>query len=423
MAGNVRADRTARGVHDPLQATAVVLDHGSGPVVMIGCDLLCMTDEISAPVRASLAAQLGVPPAQIVVTATHTHSGPQVVRDSPTAVSADSAGPAWRAWLADLPGLLIAAAMQAHAARRPATLELGSARVAGVAFNRRLARTDGATSMNWETLDPAEISGPRGPVDDRLTTVRILDDSGTALALIVHFTLHPAILVGAQWLLSKDFIDPLGTGVRAGGAAPVLFLNGAEGNINHIDYRHGRSEDAFTTRDRVGAALAEAARTAITAGTELSGQVSAAPVRLDLATRPIGVEALAAATATMAAAGGVVPSLVDGVPPEAYAGWLIRQAPRHPRTIEVDTTVVTIGPLVFVFCPGEPFVEFALDLQRRIPDRHVLVVGLANSHAGYLPTAAAYDEGGYEPTFGTSLVAAGETERLFDHVAELVGRP
>lgn len=421
MAGNVRADRASRGVHDALRATAMVLDGTDGaPVVVIGCDLLCMTHEISTPVRERLATGLGCGPERIAVCATHTHSGPQIERYSPTAVPAAAAGAAWREWIAGLPDRLIAVAEQALGRLLPARVSLGSTPVRGVAFNRRLRLADGTTAMNWEGVDPGRIAAALGPVDERLTALRVVGPDGDVLGIVVHFTLHPAILVGAEWLLGRDFVDPLTRLLQADhGDVPVLFLNGAEGNVNHIDPAAGRATDPFATCARVGAALAAAAGSALSVARPVGERLQVAPIRIQLRTRPITGNMLSAAKARLDVVGGVVPSLLDGVPPEAYDAWLLRQAPRHPDAIAVDTAVAAVGGMTLAFCPGEPFAEFGRDLQSRLPDRHALVVGLSNQNAGYLPTRAAYDEGGYEPTFGTSVVAAGEPERFFDRAAEV----
>ena len=55
-------------------------------------------------------------------------------------------------------------------------------------------------------------------------------------------------------------------------------------------------------------------------------------------------------------------------------------------------------PALVLDLPGEPFIEYQLHAQGLSPDRFVCVAGYGDGGPGYLPTAAAYDEGGYEPT-------------------------
>jgi len=57
-----------------------------------------------------------------------------------------------------------------------------------------------------------------------------------------------------------------------------------------------------------------------------------------------------------------------------------------------------VGPYLFLTMPGEPMVEYGFKLERAISDRAIpIIVGYANGNIGYIPTAAAYEVGGYEP--------------------------
>jgi hypothetical protein len=71
---------------------------------------------------------------------------------------------------------------------------------------------------------------------------------------------------------------------------------------------------------------------------------------------------------------------------------------------------------VFVYVPFEVFVEFGLALREAFPEHLVRVVSPANGYHGYLPTASAFAEGGYEPTLGTSTVQPGQGEYLFHRI-------
>lgn len=418
MGGNVRADRAARGVHDPLLATILVIESGA-TVVLISCDLLGISAEFSAPIKESVAGQLGLPADHVIVFATHTHSGPQVVRDSPT-ITAEP-GPAWEKWMSETPGRIAAAAVATAARRQPARLEWNSATVQGLSFNRRLHLRSGATCMNFERPDPADVLEPWGPVDEELIVIRVSDEQGQPLGAFVHFTLHPAVLVGEQWLLSRDFVGPLVRTVQeAIGAVPVLFANGAEGNVNHLDYRLGRQGDPFTEIERIGARLGAAAISALDSPVRMDDpavSVTAAPVCLRQ--RPITPDMRAGATEALARTGGRIPSLTDGVPPEAYAAWLLRRASDYQPTVDIRPAVVRLGDLTFAFVPGEAFVEFGNALRRK-HSRPVRVVALADASIGYIPTAEAFGQGGYEVTFGTSTIAPGEGERLFNVIDDAV---
>ena len=58
--------------------------------------------------------------------------------------------------------------------------------------------------------------------------------------------------------------------------------------------------------------------------------------------------------------------------------------------------------MAFAFLPGEPFVETALSVREGSPFASTAVVGYAEDYIGYVPTDAAFVEGGYE-----TILAAG----------------
>ena len=82
------------------------------------------------------------------------------------------------------------------------------------------------------------------------------------------------------------------------------------------------------------------------------------------------------------------------------------------RELSTSLTIVTTGNLAMVGIPGEPFVELGLALKRSPHFAHTFVVGYCNDLIGYIPTRAAYDEGGYE--VDTARIAAGAGENIVD---------
>jgi hypothetical protein len=64
----------------------------------------------------------------------------------------------------------------------------------------------------------------------------------------------------------------------------------------------------------------------------------------------------------------------------------------------IDVTCLDLGEALVVHLPGEPFIEYQLQAQKLRPDRFVCVAGYGDDGPGYIPTNAAFFEGGYEPT-------------------------
>jgi hypothetical protein len=72
--------------------------------------------------------------------------------------------------------------------------------------------------------------------------------------------------------------------------------------------------------------------------------------------------------------------------------------------------VIAIGSTVaLVSVPGEPFTETAQVISSQSPFAHTLVSGYSNGGFGYMPTRAAFAEGGYETEATPFSEAAAET--------------
>jgi hypothetical protein len=75
----------------------------------------------------------------------------------------------------------------------------------------------------------------------------------------------------------------------------------------------------------------------------------------------------------------------------------------------VEIACLDLGEALVLHLPGEPFVEYQLEAQRLRKDRFVCVAGYGDGGMGYIPTDAAFLEGGYEPT----VALAAPCEKLF----------
>lgn len=413
LGGNVREDKAARGVHDPLFASIAVLGADQpSPVVLIGMDLLGVTAAFSDAIAAAVRARTGIDAENIVVFATHTHSGPDTARGSGFDRSDYSAVDDWerRAVPAIVQGVADAVGM---AVSVTVTVARGPAQ--GYAWNRRLRLPDGTVRMNWSAV-PADAE-PAGPVDDELSLWTFRDAAGTPVGALVHFTLHPAILVGHDWLFSADYVATLSAIVRErAGDVPVIFANGALGNVNHLNHRDEGRAIGFPEAERVGAGIGAALAELDDIPLEPS-DVHMERLTIELDQRTVDRERAAWARRTLRANGSAPVDALDGVPDAAYACWTLDRGKRLAPLLDVPVTTVEFGDTILVFLPFEVFVEFGLSVRDILPGKVVRVVSLAQDYLGYLPTLAAFEEGGYEPTFGTSTIAAGQGEYLFGRIA------
>jgi hypothetical protein len=164
------------GVHDPLFAKAMVISQGDTTVAVVGNDLCSVPRELTDRARQLAREKTGIPVANIVITATHTHGGPEYygpLRDFLHARALrENAGKDPREPI-DYQGLLVElwaeVIVKAHAARKPAKLSVVVPQQHGLAFNRRFLMKDGSTGwnpgkLNTNIFSPARPHGFRSAV-------------------------------------------------------------------------------------------------------------------------------------------------------------------------------------------------------------------------------------------------------------------
>jgi hypothetical protein len=329
-----------------------------------------------------------------MVAATHTHSGPAVEA---------IAGPDESAAVIErvLPGM-VESGVKAFRSCRPMPLWAAAARAGGLFFNRRLRLKDGRTVMNW-TLPPRDsIDRAWGPVDDQIGVLLAGDDKDRPALVAVNAALHAAVLAGDNWLMSADWPGYFYRAVENlfGPQAQALFLQGAEGNVNHIDATDRLQGRGFKEAQRIGSAVGLAAAAARFDARPACGPVAWSSEVLDLPPRRMTKEQLTRANTAVseAARAGTAPrGQVDGIPDLLFAQDQLELA-KCVRPCPAEVQVFRIGDVAMVGLPGEFFVEFGLQIKKASPARITLVVGLANGSIGYVPTPEAFDQGGYEPT-------------------------
>ncbi|MFQ6096346.1 MAG: hypothetical protein ACE5O2_01380 [Armatimonadota bacterium] len=396
-------DRKSTAVRDDLFAKALVASDEEETVVLIACDLIAISEELSGRAREIIEQRLGVPGSHVMISATHTHTGPDV--------RGGRRIPRNEEWFAKAPSLLADAACEASDNSRDASLWLGRGHEEGLAFNRRFRLPDG-TEQFGTGGDPANVVGPAGPTDPELIVAKLADEGGEPFGLLVNYTLHIDVLGGNE--ISADYPGVMTQVVRSvyGPETWCAFVNGAAGNINHVDYS-GRSpwptKGAEKSR-QIGRALGgHAVNVAEKALPSRTSRVGARQRLLRLSYHPID-------------------DFVKGYArrvrqkPEDERNWVEKEFLKSMGTWEkeghvadVEVQVLRIGDAVLVGTPGELFVEWGLEIKQWSPMPFTFVVEQANQSHGYLATWEALRRAGYEatPFVGTQL-APGAGQAIAD---------
>lgn len=410
IGGNVREDNFSRGVHDSLYANILFVTNGKDQVLFIGMDVVAVPAFLVKRIKKRIASEFSIGANQIAIFATHTHSGPDIME-----CFKDDLHPIINEYLDELVEKVVAGVENCIEQKWKAEIGLGKGFEDSVAFNRRIFMKDGSLKMNFESIHLDEVDTPAGPIDPDLFVLSVRDEQKNIRSLLVNYTLHSAILVGKDWLISRDFIHKLTDKLEnmIGENLVVLFANGASGNINHININDPNQSRGFEEADRVGGILADKVLEIIKdINYSSSDIINTLSKQVQLPRRKITSEMVNEAKRVLDLANWKVPSLLDGVPKEGYAKEIIALSKIEEDHIETELQVIQIGDLAITCLPGEFFVEQGLTIKSNEIFKETMVFGLANDCVGYVPTESAFAEGGYEVKTARSSQLLPETGQI-----------
>lgn len=400
-------DRRASGVYDPLYAKALVAGDGEDAVAIVALDLIGLRRVEIEKMRRRAHELCGIRPERIMIASTHTHLGPVTVHlfQSPCDLG----------WLATVPEKGAQAIAQAWQARRECGLAIATGRVETISFNRRFWMKSGVVQTNPGRLNP-DIVRVAGPIDPEVG-VLVWGDPSKPEVVLVNFTCHLDTIGGD--VISADYPAYMAGNIRAAlGDVAVVFINGAFGDINHVDVQDRNPRSGIEQAKWMGEVLAsEVLRVLPAAKPSKTETIDERHTLMDVPLRPLADDVVQAARREMKS----VPTLGEMNAAQMYAREVVLLAESDSPTVAAEVQALRLGDAVFVGLPGEPFVELGLRLKHDSPFPHTYVAGLANGCEGYIPTRNAFDEGGYEvttarssklhPDAGDTMVAAG-TELL-----------
>ena len=433
----------ARHVHDELHARCLVLDDGKTKLALVVCDLLGLHRSVSVEARRLIQEATGIPPENVLISATHTHSAgtalgknryvsEQVLDDYQRFVARRIADGVRRAL-----NLL-----------RPAEVAFATIDVPEHVHNRRWLMREGTLQPNpFGKIDKARMNPPvgspnlvepAGPVDPAVSIIALREPGGRLIAVYAAYSLHYVGGTGPAHI-SADyygmFCEALKKRQPGGDGDPpfvAMLANGTSGDINNVDRRKPRPGQPAYQRIRE---VAE----------DLAGKVSAALADLSwrdqaplaarfrepkIAWRAIEPELLAWAADVEARAprvpGGNIPvgakwaTKPEFVRPLSYAGrvQLLAQT-KEPALVPLQ--VLRIGEIAIGTSPCETFAEIGLEFKRRSPLKNSFMVSLAHGYIGYLPTPRHFELGGYETWPGTNFLEPEASVKMLDALEEMAG--
>jgi hypothetical protein len=409
------APRGAKAVHDNLSSKALVLEQDGTRIALVVCDLISLPRRTVVEARRLIEKETGIPRNHIMISATHTHTGPVVARESSRDDLDGGSSDLGRRYSEALPDLISRSVIEAQKRLAPARITAALAKEENLSFNRRFFMWGQTVGWNPRKLDP-DIIKPAGPIDPEVGVLSFSTPSGKPVATYINFAMHPdtvggeAISADYPGVLSRLLADCQGPDLI------TIFANGCCGNLNHRNIHWADAQKGPHEARRIGTVLAgDVCKTyALLKNVPAEGlQVKREMVALPLA--PISAEDIERAKGVVKRIRDPNTTFLDKV--KAYQ--VLDVVARNGRPWEVEVQVITLGDQVaWVSLPGEIFVELGLAIKKASPFRYTLIAELANGSIGYIPDKPAYAQGNYEVV--SARCAEGSGEMLVDAAVRLL---
>jgi hypothetical protein len=380
-------DGLSTGVYQPLYVRSAVLGSGRDQVAISALDICTVTIELTDAVRARLRKETGSEWNNLFLSASHTHSGPDVC------------------------GL--------SSAPDPRTFDYFVERIVTSVVDALRAQCSSAVTWSRKAVSGLTVNRrhPERPVNSELTQV-VFTEEETSLVhgIIQSFACHPIIAGAHNTLLFGDYPSALSVNVEnyLKEEAVCLFLQGPCGDVNPFAYPYEEktnitlrapsgSEEALRIRtiseaERFGGILADVAIGMLNDRGESEGGSVLSTKRLVKLKRRS------------------VEDLDDYLfqrdhDPARVEKWL------RNEYIDSELGTVVLGNLVIVFLPGEPLTAVAGEVRRLIEQtgRHALIIGYSNDYPGYVVHPDDYEEVRYENA-ATVLAREGVSQLMLEAV-------
>jgi hypothetical protein len=403
-------NRKATGIHDPLKARAVVLQHGKEKIALVAVDLVGFFHPQIERVRRKLTGF-----SYALVSSTHNHEGPDTMGlwgASPFQSGIDAE------YVGHVEKQIVEAVKAADAARKVVTARIGTAQA------------------------PELLHDAREPYvkHEDLVALEFRDKEGKPAGLVVQWNCHPETLGGDNKQISADFVGSVVKSLHDRHRCPIVYLTGTVGGLMtslHVEIRSvaGRKleDGTFEKTERYGELLAEVAERA---------RKTARPVKLT----PLEVRQRALFLPLdnklflLARQLGVLKREAFLWTGDPYKAELAREVKGDkPLCLRTEIAWLRLGELDIAAIPGEIYPELVLDrvqapadpaadfpdapvepaVYKQLRGPHRMLIGLAGDEIGYIIPKRQWDD---KPPFcyGRKKAQYGEVNSLGPNTAPLI---
>ncbi|MDW7659132.1 MAG: neutral/alkaline non-lysosomal ceramidase N-terminal domain-containing protein [Bacillota bacterium] len=373
--------RQAQSINDHLYVTVLAFEYAGIRTLIASADVCVINEPLVSIVREQMAAATSVHFEHIIISATHTHSGP-AMRETPGGSSTDE-----QYLYHKFCPLAAAAAAQAVGSLQQA--KMGVAEIPSVAgINRRQLNEDGTIGLG---------QNPYGSYDPIMTVISFTSPDGKPIANLIHYGAHNTAS-GINPEITRDWCGVMVDRLEAESGGITVFVNGCEGDCGPR-LPNGRTTGNLKLAMELGAC---AGIDAVNAWRSIKEWHDGAAMKVLSEEIPLPLESLPSLDELKKQKVG----LGD---PDHLVGLKVMEYTRLCERIEivrsgkpVDTclmlrqTIISIGPVAFVPIPFEVFSIITLRIRQHSPYPYTISLSNANGSYYYLPSQDQICRGGYE---------------------------
>ena len=416
-------------VHDELHVRCLVLDDGQTKLALVTCDVVGVHRLVCEEAKKQIQQHAGIPPANVLISATHTHSAASV--QGQDRLKHTESLDDYQKFVVQR---IVDGVRRAVTNLRPAEIGYGTAQAPEHLFNRRWYLKPGTMPENpFGGIDQVKMnpgSGPNlvepaGPTDPTISFLAIREPGGRPISLYAAYGLHYVGGTGGgaisadYFAVFADEIQRLQSADRLDPPFVALLANGTSGDVNNINFKQPRpaqkpyEQIRYVAGDIAAKVHAALAKVEYTSNVRLDARLREPTLKWR---RPNADELAAAkkryAEGVKVARGADLPYL--------YAERALRLA-EYPETTTVPIQVLAIGDVSIGTMPCEVFTETGLEWRQVSPLKPAFFVELANGSFGYLPTPRHHKLGGYETWLGTNRLEIEASDKLLAELVAMAG--
>lgn len=393
------------------RAKGIVILGAGQPIVLCSIDWICISNASHDAFCRALADAAGTIPERVAVHTVHQHDSPwcdfsaeKILKDAKV-----DPGCFEGSFAREVIHRLANKVRKSLYNSQPLThVGLGQAQVYQVASARRILGPDGKVrATRWTTTtDPALRAEPEGVIDPMVSLVSLWNNE-KPLAVLSYYACHPQSYYRTG-IPNPDF-PGIARFLRQMAVPDALFIHfdGAGGNITAGKYNDGAHENRLILAERLADGMKRAWESTVCEPlTAQSVGWAVEPVSLPLA------EHLKKLKARLIA----VPDTVINPDLATEIEWIRR----NEAGKKLDLTCLSLGHARILHFPGELFVEYQLAAKAERKDLFVAMAAYGDCGTGYIGTAIAYEQGGYETTGTSSNVGPGAESVLMTAIHKLL---